>query len=51
MIVPCGIPDKQVTSLARELGREVDMSEVKDKLAKHFEEVFQVSLQEWKAKG
>ncbi len=51
MIVPCGIPDKQVTSLARELGREVDMSEVKEKLAKHFEEVFQVSLQEWKATG
>ena len=49
MIVPCGIPDKQVTSLARELGRDVDMNEVKLKLASHFEEVFQVSLQHGEA--
>ena len=30
LIVPCGIADKGVTSLARELGREVAMAEVED---------------------
>ena len=31
-IVPCGIKNKQVTSLARELGRNIDLAEVKKKL-------------------
>lgn len=44
-IIPCGIQNKQVTSLERELGRSVDMEEVKEKLKKNFENVFQVSLQ------
>lgn len=39
-IVPCGIEDKSVTSLQQELGRPVDMQEVKDllkeKLASQF---------------
>ncbi|MCH2224619.1 MAG: lipoyl(octanoyl) transferase LipB [Crocinitomicaceae bacterium] len=39
-IVPCGIQDKAVTSLASELGRNVDMKEVgevlKEKLAQQF---------------
>lgn len=39
-IVPCGIQDKKVTSLQQELGRAVEMQEVKDKLLKHMEEVF-----------
>lgn len=39
-IIPCGIRDKQVTSLSRELGREVPMSEVKEKVMGHFEQVF-----------
>jgi lipoyl(octanoyl) transferase len=43
-IVPCGIKNKQVTSLARELGRHVDLNEVKDKLKIHFEEVFEAEL-------
>ncbi|WP_278554487.1 lipoyl(octanoyl) transferase LipB [Elizabethkingia bruuniana] len=43
-IIPCGIKDKQVTSLKRELEREVDMEEVKLKIKKHFQEVFQI---EW----
>jgi lipoyl(octanoyl) transferase len=29
-IIPCGIQDKEVTSLKKELGREVNMQEVKD---------------------
>jgi lipoyl(octanoyl) transferase len=43
-IIPCGIQNKQVTSLQKELGYEVDMSEVKEKVKKHFEEVFDARL-------
>jgi lipoyl(octanoyl) transferase len=43
-IVPCGIPDKQVTSLQKELGREVDMTEVKALIMKNFEQVFQCTV-------
>jgi lipoyl(octanoyl) transferase len=43
-IVPCGIPDKQVTSLQKELGREVDMIEVKELIMKNFEQVFQCKI-------
>ncbi len=41
-IVPCGIEDedKTVTSLAYELGRVIDVNEVKDKLKRHFIDVF-----------
>jgi lipoyl(octanoyl) transferase len=47
MIVPCGIPDKQVTSLEKELGGRVDMAEVKSRVARHFEEVFDISIMPW----
>ena len=40
-IVPCGIPDKQVTSLEKELGRRVDEEEVKSKWKQRFAEVFE----------
>lgn len=43
-IVPCGIFNKQVTSLEREIGRPVDMDEVKAHVKKNFEEVFDVVL-------
>jgi lipoyl(octanoyl) transferase len=43
-IIPCGIKNKQVTSLARELGRNIDLQEVKGKLKTHFEEVFDAEL-------
>lgn len=39
-IVPCGITDKSVTSIERELGRKVDMQEVKDILKNEFAAVF-----------
>jgi lipoyl(octanoyl) transferase len=39
-IIPCGIVDKAVTSLDKELGRKVDEEEVKQKLKKHFSELF-----------
>ncbi len=44
-IVPCGIDDKQVTSLQKELGREVDIAEVKIKLKKHIAQLFDMQLQ------
>ena len=43
-IIPCGIRNKQVTSLARELGRFIDLDEVKEKLKKHFEDVFEAEI-------
>ena len=33
-VIPCGIPDKGVTSLAREVGRQVPMEAVEDELAR-----------------
>ena len=39
-IIPCGIDDKAVTSMKKELGREVDLEEVADKLLSHLAELF-----------
>lgn len=43
-IIPCGISDKQVTSMKRELERDVDYEEVKQKIKKHFADVFECEL-------
>ncbi len=43
-IVPCGITDKTVTSMQRELGREVDVEEVKDILWHEFGKVFEAEM-------
>jgi len=43
-IVPCGIDDKDVTSLKRELGRELDMEEVKTVLRGHIADLFSMKL-------
>ena len=43
-IIPCGIKDKAVTSLKRELKKEfseVEVAEVKAKIKRHFSEVFE----------
>lgn len=40
-IIPCGIEDKAVTSLERELGRKVDMDEVKSILKEELAQQFQ----------
>ena len=40
LIVPCGISDRGVTSLARLLGRGVDMEEVDEAVAQCFQQVF-----------
>lgn len=43
-IIPCGIANKQVTSLEKELGQKMDMDEVKAKIKKEFETVFETEL-------
>jgi lipoyl(octanoyl) transferase len=43
-IVPCGIDDKAVTSMQQELGREVNMEEVKKLTAHYFEQEFGCKL-------
>lgn len=46
-IIPCGIKDKQVTSLQRELERALtseEVEKVKTSIKKHFEEVFEAEL-------
>jgi len=43
-IIPCGIVNKQVTSLQKELGRTLDMEEVKEKVKRNFEKVFEAEL-------
>lgn len=46
LIVPCGIRDKQVTSLAQELSRELDLAEVTALTLRTFAEVFDYDVEE-----
>ena len=41
-IIPCGIRGKAVTSLEVELGRKIELSEVKEKILNHFKDLFEV---------
>lgn len=43
-IIPCGITDKQVTSMEKELGRKVDIEEVKLKLKENIGLLFQMNF-------
>ena len=43
-IVPCGIADKGVTSIARETGRAPTVREVGDRAAAHFAQIFAAEL-------
>ena len=43
-IIPCGIQNKQVTSLQKELGHAVSMDDVKLHVLKNFEKVFDVEV-------
>ena len=45
-IVPCGIQDKAVTSLQKELGHELDIKEVEQKLKTHLASLFEMVLHE-----
>ncbi|MEP0134538.1 MAG: lipoyl(octanoyl) transferase LipB [Eudoraea sp.] len=45
LMIPCGIKGKAVTSLNVELGKkEVSMAEVKEKLLKHFSQLFEAEI-------
>jgi len=43
-IIPCGITDKSITSLQKELGKKLDMNEVKGKLKSHLIELFEMEI-------
>jgi lipoyl(octanoyl) transferase len=40
LIVPCGITSKPVTSMEKELGREVDLAAVAESVSRNFGNVF-----------
>lgn len=42
-IIPCGISDKSVTSLQKELGKEISITEVKEKIIRNFINEFNYS--------
>ena len=44
LIVPCGIQGKTVTSLEKELGKKLNYEEVKEKVKKHFQLIFDCEL-------
>ncbi len=45
-IIPCGIKDKAVTSMERELDKIIPLEEVKEKVKNHFSEVFEVEIRD-----
>lgn len=49
-IIPCGISDKSVTSLQKELGKEISLTEVKEKIIYHFLNEFDYSTLEFLSK-
>jgi lipoyl(octanoyl) transferase len=44
LINPCGITDKEVTSLVKILGFDVDMADVEDKIISAFSDIFDVEI-------
>ncbi|MEW5719967.1 MAG: lipoyl(octanoyl) transferase, partial [Chloroflexota bacterium] len=46
LIVPCGIRDKAVTSIARVLNQPIEMRAARERVAARFAEVFDVELRE-----
>ncbi|SNR44002.1 lipoyl(octanoyl) transferase [Lutibacter agarilyticus] len=43
-IIPCGIKGKAVTSMEAELGEKIPMEEVKEKILKHFTDLFEATF-------
>lgn len=43
-IIPCGIQDKEVSSMEKELGRKLDMAEIKKDLLNEFSAIFDLKL-------
>ena len=44
-IIPCGIPDKAVTSMDKELGRKIDFKEVSEVVLSKLEQVFEFEIE------
>ncbi len=49
-IIPCGITDKDVTSLNGELKKEISLNEIKEKIIHHFDVIFNYDQIEFKTK-
>ncbi|HEX9251774.1 MAG TPA: lipoyl(octanoyl) transferase LipB [Ignavibacteriaceae bacterium] len=49
-IIPCGISDKEVTSLNRELNKEIRLNDIKEKIIHHFDDIFEYDQIEFKSK-
>ncbi len=43
-IIPCGIADKKVTSLKKELGKELDLEDVKKRMLIHIAKLFEMTI-------
>jgi lipoyl(octanoyl) transferase len=43
-IIPCGIADKEVTSMQKEIGRAIDIVDVKNRLVKEFSTTFDIKF-------
>lgn len=43
-IIPCGIQNKSVTSMEKELGHKVDMEEIKEKIKIYFSKLFECRM-------
>ncbi len=44
-IIPCGISNKEVTSLQKELGKKLELNQVKEMIFKKFIQVFSYCIQ------
>ena len=43
-IIPCGIVNKQVSSIEKEVNHKVDFEETKERVKRNFEKVFDVEI-------
>jgi len=43
-IIPCGIKEKDVTSIEKETGKKADMDELKQKLKNHLQNIFEMEI-------
>lgn len=46
LIVPCGIIDKGVTSLSKLLGKSISQKDVRQRLTRHYEDIFKLSTRD-----
>jgi lipoyl(octanoyl) transferase len=43
-IIPCGIANKQVTSVEKEVGQKVNFEQIKERVKRNFAHVFDVEI-------